>query len=127
MGTLNTSWSWEYSSIADVSFLRSHPPATACSICLNDFIVAENIQRLPCDHYFHHQCILRWFSCKNNCPICRRIIWQVPVRVTAARVTSRQQPVVCFDAWVLFRRLRLRVTLWFHQLMDLIEGLSTYR
>lgn len=52
-----------------------------CSICL---MIINNptqedyfswIARLKCTHYFHNECILKWFS-KNNqtCPCCRMVV-----------------------------------------------------
>lgn len=45
-----------------------------CSICLNKWDLRNNeIIKLSCNHYFHKDCILEWFSCDgdNSCPICR--------------------------------------------------------
>jgi len=45
-----------------------------CSICLKNWDLRNNeIIKLSCDHYFHKDCILNWFSgdCSNSCPICR--------------------------------------------------------
>jgi len=45
-----------------------------CSICLNKWDLRNNeIIKLSCNHYFHKDCILDWFSCDggNSCPICR--------------------------------------------------------
>jgi len=45
-----------------------------CPICLKNWDLRNNeIIKLSCDHYFHKDCILEWFSsdCSNSCPICR--------------------------------------------------------
>jgi len=45
-----------------------------CSICLNKWNLRNNeIIKLSCNHYFHKDCILEWFSrdSDNSCPICR--------------------------------------------------------
>ncbi|KAH7651747.1 Zinc finger RING/FYVE/PHD-type protein [Dioscorea alata] len=42
-----------------------------CVICMEEFIVGEKIQRLPCSHCFHENCIFCWFRNKDTCPICR--------------------------------------------------------
>ena len=46
-----------------------------CAICLNKWDLRNNeVIKLSCDHYFHKECILNWFSsgdCRNSCPICR--------------------------------------------------------
>jgi SUMO ligase MMS21 Smc5/6 complex component len=39
-----------------------------CPICLekNNMTI-----KLPCNHWFHKDCILNWFQHSNNCPLCR--------------------------------------------------------
>jgi len=41
---------------------------STCPICLED----ENMTiKLPCNHWFHKECILDWFKESDNCPLCR--------------------------------------------------------
>lgn len=42
----------------------------SCTICLNDFIIDENILKLSCNHIYHEECIKLWFKKKSNCPNC---------------------------------------------------------
>jgi hypothetical protein len=54
-----------------------------CSICLE----TRNLKRLPCNHSFHKECLLKWFETSSSrlnqlptaekftCPICRRNIY----------------------------------------------------
>ena len=42
-----------------------------CSICLN--MISQEKKRLNCDHCFHNNCILKWLTHDNRCPICRKI------------------------------------------------------
>lgn len=45
-----------------------------CSICL-DFIKEKNKKTLVCDHFYHNECIIKWFENKNDfykCPLCRK-------------------------------------------------------
>jgi hypothetical protein len=45
-----------------------------CGICLNKWNLRNNdVIKLSCNHYFHKECILNWFSndISNSCPICR--------------------------------------------------------
>lgn len=43
-----------------------------CSICLNNYSVAELLCRLPdCKHIFHVKCIDGWFQTDTSCPLCR--------------------------------------------------------
>ncbi|KAH7432168.1 hypothetical protein KP509_07G011600 [Ceratopteris richardii] len=46
--------------------------SSSCSICINDFVVGELVEQMPCLHIFHGNCIRRWLQARNSCPICRR-------------------------------------------------------
>lgn len=43
-----------------------------CSICMEELAVGEEITVLPCDHFFHPQCIKSWLKEHNTCPHCRK-------------------------------------------------------
>ena len=49
-----------------------------CAICLSHFQAAEEVSQLLCHehHIFHKQCILQWLVKKNECPMCRRQVYQ---------------------------------------------------
>ena len=51
-----------------------------CSICLSDLEEGDLIRTLPCNHYFHHECIDEWLITKNalNCPMCRSEKYDLP-------------------------------------------------
>lgn len=43
-----------------------------CAICLEDFKGGELLTELPhCRHFFHVECIARWFQSSTQCPLCR--------------------------------------------------------
>lgn len=42
-----------------------------CAICF-DPIVHKDRKILSCNHYFHEQCLDRWFEKRYSCPTCRR-------------------------------------------------------
>lgn len=42
-----------------------------CSICLEDYQIGQDIKQLPCNHYFHVECLDKWFDVGNFCPICK--------------------------------------------------------
>ena len=42
-----------------------------CVICLESYKVNEKISILYCLHYYHSNCVEKWLSRVNNCPICR--------------------------------------------------------
>ncbi|KAK9944668.1 hypothetical protein M0R45_010228 [Rubus argutus] len=52
-------------------------PPPMCAICLEDFGGAPDddddqpITRLPCSHYFHGDCVVRWLRISHRCPLCR--------------------------------------------------------
>lgn len=43
----------------------------SCPICQVEFKIGDEVKQLPCDHMFHHKCILPWLSKTNTCPLCR--------------------------------------------------------
>ncbi|XP_010480409.1 PREDICTED: E3 ubiquitin-protein ligase RNF13-like [Camelina sativa] len=53
--------------------------AEPCSICLEHLLGSKTgvvPTRLPCLHVFHDRCITKWFSRKNTCPMCRRVLFE---------------------------------------------------
>lgn len=42
-----------------------------CVICLEVYKNKENVGRLNCGHNFHSNCIKKWLSIKNVCPVCK--------------------------------------------------------
>jgi len=42
-----------------------------CIICLNQIKIDDTIVILPCKHYYHKECINKWFQKSKSCPICR--------------------------------------------------------
>ncbi|KAL7126818.1 hypothetical protein ABFS83_14G211900 [Erythranthe nasuta] len=67
------------------SFVRSlpikiFPPNSdrslqSCSICMEDFQIDPGtfvtVNKLPCEHFFHRDCIVEWLQRSNTCPLCR--------------------------------------------------------
>jgi len=46
--------------------------AVECAVCKENLILGEKVIRLPtCHHNFHAECLLKWFTMQNFCPICR--------------------------------------------------------
>ena len=45
-----------------------------CLICLESFNKQETVIQLKCDHYYHTQCIYKWFEKKKTCPLCDEIL-----------------------------------------------------
>ena len=45
-----------------------------CSVCWEDFKLAEPVRKLVCDHMYHTQCIVPWLQLHGTCPICRKAL-----------------------------------------------------
>ncbi|XP_010269877.1 PREDICTED: E3 ubiquitin-protein ligase ATL4-like [Nelumbo nucifera] len=74
----------EYQSLIDslplftfdsVTGVRSSSLAAECAVCLSKFEPHDLLRCLPlCLHAFHSQCIDKWLSSNQTCPICRSAI-----------------------------------------------------
>ncbi|CAG5115052.1 unnamed protein product [Candidula unifasciata] len=52
---------------------QSHVDNTQqCSICMDDFELAMEVRKLPCDHLYHSECIIKWLEMHGTCPVCRK-------------------------------------------------------
>jgi hypothetical protein len=47
---------------------------TTCSICQSDFTRGDQVLHLMCQHFFHRECLFRWFEQSNTCPLCRTVL-----------------------------------------------------
>jgi hypothetical protein len=43
-----------------------------CTVCMDDFQVGDSARQLPCEHFFHQDCIIPWLNLHASCPICRK-------------------------------------------------------
>lgn len=43
-----------------------------CSICLSEYESTDILRKMPCDHYFHKECIDEWIKSYDKCPICNQ-------------------------------------------------------
>ena len=62
-------WSYSAEEGAPEGFLESQQ----CVICLEDFSEGNVMTGLPCQHVFHHSCLVSWLNggVFNKCPLCR--------------------------------------------------------
>ncbi|KAH6961716.1 hypothetical protein BKA56DRAFT_532127 [Ilyonectria sp. MPI-CAGE-AT-0026] len=44
---------------------------TECTICIDEMKVGETVIYLPCNHWFHEDCVVLWLKEHNTCPVCR--------------------------------------------------------
>ncbi|KAI4318499.1 hypothetical protein MLD38_032196 [Melastoma candidum] len=49
-----------------------------CAICKEMFEVGGEARALPCDHFYHSDCIIPWLCIHNTCPICRHQVSESP-------------------------------------------------
>lgn len=42
-----------------------------CTICIDDMKLGDEVTVLPCNHWFHGECVVLWLKEHNTCPICR--------------------------------------------------------
>ena len=47
-----------------------------CGICLSSYQDREVLVELPCEHFYHQNCLLPWLKQSPQCPSCRH---QLPV------------------------------------------------
>lgn len=45
-----------------------------CSICMDEVCVGSEVAKLPCDHWFHMECIRVWLQEHDTCPHCRKSV-----------------------------------------------------
>uniref|UniRef100_A0A7S0G1Q5 RING-type domain-containing protein n=1 Tax=Rhodosorus marinus TaxID=101924 RepID=A0A7S0G1Q5_9RHOD len=49
-----------------------------CAICLDDFESGQTARQLACNHVYHKECIDPWLLQSSSCPICKRVIGELP-------------------------------------------------
>jgi hypothetical protein len=42
-----------------------------CCICTETIPIGDEAKILPCNHYYHSACIIKWLGFSNFCPLCR--------------------------------------------------------
>ena len=42
-----------------------------CSICIDPIAIDDEAKTLPCNHFYHSKCILKWLGQRNFCPLCQ--------------------------------------------------------
>jgi len=45
-----------------------------CVICVDEMCKGEQATVLPCNHFFHGECVTPWLKQHNTCPVCRRSV-----------------------------------------------------
>ncbi|KAJ5387528.1 hypothetical protein N7509_010069 [Penicillium cosmopolitanum] len=65
-----------------------------CAICKDGVELDTEVTMLPCEHWFHFDCIEAWLSRHNTCPNCRRSIDST----ASPREGTRENPVDIQDS-----------------------------
>ncbi|KAL5707694.1 hypothetical protein ACHQM5_018563 [Ranunculus cassubicifolius] len=47
------------------------PDDSECCICLSKYVDGVELHSLPCNHYFHSGCIVKWLRINAKCPLCK--------------------------------------------------------
>ncbi|KAG0224230.1 hypothetical protein BGW41_005177 [Actinomortierella wolfii] len=45
--------------------------SSRCSICLCEYEDGEELRHMPCNHFFHRECLDEWLKLKRTCPLCK--------------------------------------------------------
>lgn len=64
------------SSIRALKKVEIQDCSTQCVVCLEDFRLGATATSMPCSHYYHRDCIVKWLKQSNRCPLCR---FEMPV------------------------------------------------
>ncbi len=48
--------------------------AVKCQVCQFPYEEGDELRELPCEHYFHKDCIDSWLETKDTCALCRKSI-----------------------------------------------------
>ncbi|KDP24313.1 hypothetical protein JCGZ_25609 [Jatropha curcas] len=54
-----------------VDFKSGDLVSVVCAICKDEVLEGEKVNKLPCCHYYHGDCIVPWLRIRNTCPVCR--------------------------------------------------------
>ena len=59
--------------IQNLKKIKGHEIVEAkdCQVCFEKFKDEDTVNKLPCKHLFHTDCINPWFQGHNTCPVCR--------------------------------------------------------
>ena len=63
----------EIAALNRVRFRHTGLQAPECPICTDQYEDGVMLVHLPCEHYYHEVCIVKWFEDGSRaCPMCRK-------------------------------------------------------
>merc|ERR1712194_148303 len=86
---------------------------TVCAICLGEVNQGGPALVLPCQHYFHQQCVTKWLTeYAPTCPVCERsadcsVVPDERVAIQPVRPCATPQLICIATSDSCFRKLRL--------------------
>lgn len=59
--------------VVDVTepLLKQIGEGVQCAVCREELVIGDKMQKMPCEHSFHSDCLKPWLDEHNSCPICR--------------------------------------------------------
>ena len=61
-----------------------------CSICMDNVEVGSDVMFLPCNHWFHGDCVVAWLKEHDTCPHCRKPITKPETQDARPQRSSRR-------------------------------------
>ncbi|KAG7285367.1 hypothetical protein NEMBOFW57_009994 [Staphylotrichum longicolle] len=58
----------------DDKMLAACGGSSKCVVCVDDMAKGEKAAVLPCEHFFHGECVMPWLRLHGTCPVCRRSV-----------------------------------------------------
>jgi E3 ubiquitin-protein ligase RNF115/126 len=57
--------------VIDKKKIKEMGNENTCAVCKDEFECGQDCLSMPCQHYFHKECIIPWLKERNSCPVCR--------------------------------------------------------
>jgi len=60
-----------------------------CPICCDEYKDEDILRKMPCDHFFHKECIDIWMEKRSECPIC-----QQDIRIATSKFAQKTDNII---------------------------------
>jgi len=60
--------------LKEIQFNEENCQIKDCAVCQEDYKNGEILLSMPCEHIFHKDCVKKWLSMHNSCPVCRKAL-----------------------------------------------------